>query len=761
MTYNSKRLPLRALFFTWVLLAFSVCWGSANAQIKLNISGSGNAPAMDTPASPSASSAMADGKQVVTTPRVRAELVANVPDGIQPGQAIELGLLIEHQPEWHTYWKNPGDSGLATQLEWQLPPGWDAGDIAWPTPHPIRIGNLVNYGYEGRVLLPVRVQVPTSFAASNGSATVQLQAHWLVCRVECIPETGQFSLTIPVRSSTGMFAADFAQAHAQEPVALRGDSSAKVDGATLQLRVSGLPVALQNHQLQVLSESASTLHHAMEAGKDFTQQWQGNVWTATVPLSDARGETPADLPLVLTTADHTPVDKAIAWRTVAPINGQWQAAAVAQVSPELAAALAKNAEQAGAAPAVAPVAPASASSLWLALLGGLLGGLILNLMPCVFPILAIKVLGFAGHGNQLREQRAAGLAYTAGVVLSFLALGGLLLALRAAGQQLGWGFQLQSPLVVALLAALFTVIGLNLAGVFEFGSFVPSGLAGQQAKNPLGNAFLSGVLAVAIASPCTAPFMGASMGLAVSMPAAQALLVFAALGIGMALPYLLASWLPAVVRWLPRPGAWMDTFRRAMAFPMFATVVWLVWVLGQQSGIDGAAALLALLVVLAALVWALSLTGRTRWVLSALLLVGGAYLATTMGPHITQPVSNMVAGGTAPGERWQAWSASQVTEANAAGKPVFVDFTAAWCVTCQFNKRTTLSNAEVLAAFDKKQVLLLRADWTRQDPAITAVLTQLGRSGVPVYVLYAPGKAPQVLSEVLSVQEVVDAVQAL
>ena len=758
MTHNSKRLPLRALFFTAVLLTCSALWTSANAQIKLNIGGSGNGPAMDTPAS-AAGSALADGKHVVTTPRVRAELVANAPDGIQPGQAIELGLLIEHQPEWHTYWKNPGDSGLATQLDWQLPPSWDAGEIAWPTPHPIRIGNLVNYGYEGKVLLPVKVQVPTTFAASNGNATVQLQATWLVCRVECIPESGQFSLSIPVNSSTGMFAADFAQAHAQEPVALRGESSAKVDGATLQLRVSGLPAALQNQNLQVLSESASTLHHAMEAGKDFTQQWQGDVWTATVPLSDARGETPADLPLVLTTADHTPVDKAIAWRTVAPISGQWQAAAVAQVSPELAAALAKNAAPAGAAPVA--TSNAAASSLWLALLGGLLGGLILNLMPCVFPILAIKVLGFAGHGNQLREQRAAGLAYTAGVVLSFLALGGLLLALRAAGQQLGWGFQLQSPLVVALLAALFTVIGLNLAGGFEFGSFVPSGLAGKQAKNPLSNAFLSGVLAVAIASPCTAPFMGASMGLAVSMPAAQALLVFAALGIGMALPYLLASWIPAVVRWLPRPGAWMDTFRRAMAFPMFATVVWLVWVLGQQSGIDGAAALLALLVVLAALVWALGLAGRTRWVLSALLLVGGAYLATAIGPHITQPVSNVAASGTAPGERWQAWSAAQVAEANASGKPVFVDFTAAWCVTCQFNKRTTLSNAEVLSAFDKKQVQLLRADWTRQDPAITAVLTQLGRSGVPVYVLYAPGKAPVVLSEVLSVKEVVDAVQAL
>lgn len=751
MAYDGKRLPLRALFFTLLFIATSALWTGANAQIKLNIGGSGNAPAMDTPATGGT------GSHVVTTPRVRAELVANAPDGIVPGKAIELGLLIEHQPQWHTYWKNPGDSGLPTQLEWQLPPGWDAADIAWPTPHPIRIGNLVNYGYEGKVLLPVKVQIPTTFAADSTSATVQLKASWLVCRVECIPEEGSFSLTIPAKSSTGMYAAEFAAAHAQEPIALQGESSATVEGSKLQLRVSGLPAALQNQSLQVLPETANTLHHAMEAGKDFTQRWDGAVWTATVPLSDARGDTPAELPLVLTTAERTATGSTVAWRTVAPISGQWQAAAVAQVSPELAAALAKNAEQQGAAPA-AP--PAASGSLWLALMGGLIGGLILNLMPCVFPILAIKVLGFAGHGNQLREQRMAGLAYTAGVVLSFLALGGLLLALRAAGQQLGWGFQLQSPLVVALLATLFTVIGLNLAGLFEFGHFVPSSLAGKQASNPLTNAFLSGVLAVAIASPCTAPFMGASMGLAISMPAGQALLIFAALGIGMALPYLLASWVPAVVRWLPRPGAWMDTFRRAMAFPMFATVVWLVWVLGQQSGIDGAATLLAFLVLLAALIWALTLQGRTRWVLSILLIAGGAYLVSATGKNLSNP-EPQIASAAQPNARWQPWSAALVAETNAAGRPVFVDFTAAWCVTCQYNKRTTLSNPEVLQAFDGKQVTLLRADWTRQDPAITAALNQLGRSGVPVYVLYAPGKAPVVLSEVLSVQEVVDAVQAL
>ncbi|WP_460546977.1 protein-disulfide reductase DsbD family protein [Comamonas piscis] len=750
MPQVSMRRSIEALFLTLFLLVLGATAGQAQAQIKLQIGSGASAPAMDTASGASSSPASSN---VVTTPRVRAELVALAPQGIEPGKTIDLGLLLDHQPDWHTYWVNPGDSGLPTQLQWQLPPSWDAGEIAWPTPHPIRIGSLVNYGYEGQVLLPVTVQIPSTFSADARDVTVRLHANWLICRVECIPEEGQFSLTIPTHSSTALLADTFAKARAQAPVALPGNSQASVDGETLKLRVSGLPAALQGQSLQVLSESPDTLHHAMEDGKDFSQQWDGADWTAVVPLSANRGQTPDDLPLVLTTKAHTAVDGAVGWRAVAPISGQWQAAAVAQVSPELAAALAKNAQTS------APNPPPASGSLWLAVLGALIGGLILNLMPCVFPILALKVLGFTTHGSQLREQRHAGLAYTAGVVLSFLALGALLLALRSAGQQLGWGFQLQSPLVIAALAALFTVIGLNLAGMFEFGNFVPSSLAGKQAKSPTTNAFLSGVLAVAIASPCTAPFMGASMGLAVSLPAAEALLVFAALGLGMAAPYLLASWIPAVVRWLPRPGAWMDTFRRAMAFPMFATVVWLVWVLGQQSGIDGAATLLALLVLLAALVWALGLQGRARWGFAVLSLAGGLYLATAMGHNLTTPAP--APGQQASGALWQPWSAQKVGEINATGKPVFVDFTAAWCVTCQYNKRTTLSDSQVLAAFESKQVNLLRADWTRQDPAITQALNQLGRSGVPVYVLYAPGKPPQILSEVLSVKEVVDAVTQL
>jgi len=728
----------------WVLfcaLALLMLWGlatAAHAQFQLKVGGSDAAGA------------------VVETPRVRAELVALAPQGIAPGQPLTLGLRITHQPGWHTYWKNAGDSGLATQLDWQLPAGMQAQDIQWPVPQQIRVGPLLNYGYEDTVLLPVPVVVDSAFTPNaQGMATFQLQASWLVCRVECIPEDGRFSLRLPVQGSTAMATADFAQAAQRAPTPLQGSArfTALPSGDRVQLQVQGLPAAAQGHTLAFYPETSDTFRHAAELGTDWSQSWDGSTWTAELPLSDMRGDTPATLPVVLglpaAGSDGAHAAPAQAWRVEATVHGQWKAVDLAAVSPALAAALAANAA------ALPPAANGAAGTgLWMALLGGLLGGLILNLMPCVFPVLAIKLLSFAQPGTTAVQRRSAGLAYAAGVVLSFLALGALLLALRAAGEQLGWGFQLQSPAVVAGLAALFTLIGLNLAGLFELRMLLPSRWASAQARHPLADAFLSGVLAVAIASPCTAPFMGASLGFAVGMPAVQALAVFAALGVGMALPYVLASWVPGAVRWLPRPGAWMDTFRRAMAFPMFATVVWLVWVLGQQSGIDGAAALLALLLMLAALVWALGLQGRTRWVLTGLIVVLGAWLLPTAGRQVLEPAEATVAQNQPAGALWQPWSTEQAATLLASGRPVFVDFTAAWCVTCQVNKKTTLSNAAVVDDFRARQVALLRADWTRRDPAITAELARLGRSGVPVYVLYAPGQAPRVLSELLSPGEV-------
>ena len=680
-------------------------------------------------------------KTVVTTPQVRAELMAHAPDGADPGKPVWVGLQLSHQPEWHTYWKNAGDSGLPTTLEWTLPQGVIAGDIAWPVPKKIRIGNLANYGFEGTVLLPVPLTITPDFKPSllNSDIEIKLKASWLVCRQECIPEDGEFVLRLPVRSSTAVHTAAFAAAEKAQPQPIKGESQVQVMADRIQVSVGGLPATLQGTTLELYPETPEVI----ETAAAWTQAWQGAVWTASIPLSPQRGANPANMPLVLVYGSG---EQRQGFVTQATVSGNWPAVApVAGVSPALAAALQANAN-------ATQTDTGMPLSLWAAVLGALIGGLILNLMPCVFPVLAIKVMSFTRHAEDRRAHRVSGLAYTAGVVLSFVALGALLLALRSAGEQLGWGFQLQSPLVVAGLAVLFTVIGLNLAGLFEFGQFLPNRVATLEARNPAANAFLSGMLAVAIASPCTAPFMGASLGLALGLPAVQALLIFASIGVGMALPYLAASLIPAVAGWLPRPGAWMDTFKRAMAFPMFATVVWLVWVLGQQSGIDGAGALLALLLSLALVIWSLTLKGRSRVVIASISIALVALLLSAVGPNVIKQVDTTTA--MVQGERWQAWAPGRVEQVLATGVPVFVDFTAAWCVTCQYNKKTTLADARVLADLDSKKVTLLRADWTRRDPAITAALAQLGRNGVPVYVLYQAGRAPVVLSEILSVDEV-------
>jgi thiol:disulfide interchange protein DsbD len=382
----------------------------------------------------------------------------------------------------------------------------------------------------------------------------------------------------------------------------------------------------------------------------------------------------------------------------------------------------------------------------------------------VVPVLGIKVVGFVEHAHgDARAMRLQGVIFTAGVLVSFLALAGLMLALRAGGTQLGWGFQLQSPLVVTMLAALFFVLALNLSGVFEWGAFAQSLTSNLNARGRYADAFLSGVLATVVATPCTAPFMGAAVGFTLTQDAALSLAVFATLGVGMALPVLLLSLFPALLRRLPKPGAWMETFKQVLAFPLYATVAWLAWVLGAQAGNDAVFALLAGLVLVAMGAWmygrSLHAPGMWRTAIAVILLGTGLAVAWP------GPASGDTAGPVAArdGElAWQAWSPEKVSELTAAGKPVFVDFTAAWCVTCQVNKRLALHNAQVIAAFAAHDVVPLKADWTRQDPRITATLAKLGRNAVPVYALYLPGEdAPHLLPEVLTPALVLDEIARL
>lgn len=706
----------------------------------------------------------AKASHVVQTPQVKASLLAYAPQGIAAGQTLWLGLQLQHQPHWHTYWRNPGDSGLPTELTWQLPAGVKALPLVWPAPQTIPIGPMANFGYEDTVLLVTPLQIDKGFkpAASLSTLDIQLHANWLVCKQECIPQEGDFQLSIPLQGATVMASAEFQKALAQQARTLKGNHTARIadDGRTIQLSIAALPDELKKGPWTVLPQTANVVqNNAAPLIQGTSQDGQG-LTQVQVKVSSERMDSPKDMSWLLVQGKAN-APTGLQWSFNTPVLGQWQTFTDVANTTTL--------------PAVSVVGstPTPWATWALALLGALAGGLLLNLMPCVFPVLAIKLLNITQHADSRQEMKLSAWSFTAGVLISFLLLGGLMLALRAAGSQLGWGFQLQSPWVVGGLAMLFAVMGLNLSGLFEFGSFVPSSLAGIQWSKTWANSLWSGVFAVVIASPCTAPFMGASLGLAIGLPAWQALPIFAAMGIGMSLPFIAVTFSTAWVNRLPRPGAWMLTFKQFMAFPMFATVIWLVWVLGQQVGMEGVTGFLICLLSLAFMLWAVAQQGQSAWALrsfAALVLLGALWQWGSSWTHVelesnnlkgqsglasdTASASNAKGTQASSGLIWEAWSEDKVAQARAAGQPVFVDFTAAWCVTCQFNKKTTFRNPTLISDFAQKKVLLLRADWTRYDPAITQALNALGRNGVPVYAWYAPGQNVQLLSELPSVSEI-------
>ena len=696
---------------------------------------------------------------IVSTPQVRAELVAHAPDGVQTGKTFWLGLQLQHAREWHTYWRNPGDSGLPTLLEFKLPPGLEVGPVLWPLPKKLSAGTLTNYGFEGDALLAVAVKVTSSYRAQiNGQLPVQLHANWLVCRLECIPQEGDFTMQFASQSSFAPHAQAFTTLLKQQPTQLDApQKTARFEGDFLIASVEGLPSGWIGKKLTIFPTDPELLESSTDQHALAEQSWQGTTWSARLPVSTVRSESPTKIGWLL--VSQATGESRQGFELVLPVSGAWP-------SPKVQAFATASAEKA-ASSAPSSAAKTGAFGFILALAGALLGGLILNAMPCVLPILAIKLLGFAQQGASKHIRRLTGVAYTVGVVTSFLVLGGAVLLLRSMGEQLGWGFQLQTPAVVAALAVLFTLIALNLWDVFSLGNMLPASLASLQSRHPVVDALLSGVLAVAVASPCTAPFMGASLGVAMTLPAWQALSVFACMGLGLALPFLLASWVPAVARVLPKPGMWMVTLRHALAFPMLATVVWLLWVFGLQTSVTQSMLLLGGLLVLSLTVWASRFkTALGRYVqllgFVAICWIGLEVVSNSNTDSQETPATGAaVSTATQANNHWQTWTATAVQTELAQGHSVFVDFTAAWCVTCQINKKTTLNQPDVLADFAAKQVRLMRADWTRRDPAISRALNELGRSGVPVYVLYAPNRAPQVLSELLSVAQVREALAQL
>lgn len=689
----------------------------------------------------------------VEVPHARVELLS-ASTAAAPGSTLLVGLRIEHEAGWHTYWKNPGDSGMPTRIAWTLPDGWAAGPILWPAPERIRVGPLANFGYEGTVLLPVEITVPQQWRQPRASLTVR--AEWLICKEICLPGGATLHLDLPAGAASDAAAAGTLRAARDaSPRPLQGwRMEAKPTDQHVQLRfVPASPSSPAPSAAEFFPDQPDAIDHA--APQALTRGDDG-AWTLS--LTAATGFR-SDIGRISGIVVATPGLSADGTVRAATVDVPWPGGA-----PRARAKLPEAPLDASAIAAAADSPPAGGGlGLAMALVFAFLGGLVLNLMPCVFPVVSIKVLGFAreAHGSAARL-RTQGLAFAAGILVSFWAVAGLLLALRAGGQALGWGYQLQSPPMVAALAALFFLLGLNLSGVFEWGGRLQSAASAVDHSGGPAGAFFGGLLATLVATPCTAPFMGAALGFALTRPAFESMLVFTALATGMAAPYVLLAFRPGWLSRLPRPGRWMETLKQALAFPLYLTVVWLCWVLSEQLGSGAGARLLAGLVLLAAAAWTWqrfavhghSQATRQAGVAAALVL---AALAVSYGAPALEPAAGTAA---APEAHWRPWSEAAVADELSAGRPVFVDFTAAWCVTCQVNKRVVLESEAVQRAFLNTGVVRLRADWTRRDEAITAALAKMGRSGVPVYAMYRPGEtAPYLLPELLSPELVIDALQ--
>ena len=681
--------------------------------------------------------AAAQAAPIVTTEHVEAQLVSDKV-AAQPGKPLLVGLKLRMAPEWHTYWKNPGDSGLPTRIQWVLPEGWKAGDIQWPYPKHLPVGPLMNYGYEDEVVLLSELTPPAS--AKPGPVVIGAKAEWLVCKDVCIPEKGELELAMPVANGEAAadprFLAHIERSQRMLPVKAEGwKFESSLAGKTLMVRLTP-PAGITAPQKVTFFPERELL---IEPAAPQKLVREGDAVRIEMKLAEPALKDVTSVAGVAVAQSDWPGTTRKAIAVDAPVSATPIAAAGA----------------AGSATTAQPgVGSEIGSSVWTALAFAFLGGILLNLMPCVFPVLGIKVMGFVEHAHgETRAMRMQGVIFAAGVILSFLVLAGLMLGLRAGGMQLGWGFQLQSPVVVTLLAGLFFVLALNLSGVFEWGLFAQTLTSNLSARGRYADAFLAGVLATVVATPCTAPFMGAAVGYTLTQSTTVSLAVFGALGVGMALPVLLLALYPALLKKLPRPGAWMETFKQVLAFPLYATVAWLVWVLGAQSGNDAVLALLGGLVLLAMGAWMYGRwhhsTSLWRPAVAILFAVAGLALAwpapQVAGAAGQPPVAK---AGELP---WQEWSPERVAELTSQGKAVFVDFTAAWCVTCQVNKRVALNNDDVVKAFAARDVIPLRADWTRNDPRITETLAALGRNAIPVYALYLPGrKAPLLLPEVLT-----------
>lgn len=673
-------------------------------------------------------------------PRVHVELVSEVAS-VRPGEPFWIALRQRIAPAWHTFWVNPGDSGEPTRLDWTLAPGVSADAISWPPPQRIPVGPAMSYGYTEEVLLPVRIAPPVDLRPGDTLA-LRAQASWLVCEKECIPEEAPVALMLPV--ATRQPAADprwsvaIARARASLPqpspwpvAVVAADQSVTVNVAAAGLARERIEEAwfyplewglIEYAAPQALTVSAEGLALRVARG----------------PLREAVARPVVGVLVVTERLDGGPVRQAFAVRAPPP--------------------------------AAAGTAAWSWGNLIQALALALAGGLVLNLMPCVLPVLSVKALSLVAHGGRgAAVMRRHGLAYTLGVLASFAIVAGALLSLRAAGEQIGWGFQLQSPGFVTVLAYLLFVMALALSGVVTLGGRV-AGLGSRlPGRSGYAGSFFTGALAAVVATPCTAPFMATAVGYALTQPAPVALAVFEALGLGLALPYLALSLAPGWARRLPRPGPWMERLQQFLAFPLYATVAWLVWVLSRQVGPTGLAACLAGLVLLGLGAWLYESTRHSARAARLMVRTVAALCVIAALGLVAVPEAPTATPGAGPAGRagdpipWEPYTPDRLAELRARGVPVFLNFTAAWCITCLVNERVALRSPEVATGFADKGVAYLKADWTRRDPEITKILASFDRSGVPLYLLYpvigGRGGQAHVLPQILTERIVLEALE--
>ena len=643
---------------------------------------------------------------------INARLVAES-DHPAAGRNVSLAFVMKPEKGWHGYWKNPGDSGVETRAEWTLPPGAAAGPIQYPVPQRLTVAGLMNYVYEGPYAQIVELKLPAGLAPGT-RVPVRVKLDWLACTEEvCVPESGTLGIDLVIGDGAPNNRETFDGYRAAMPRPLGGEGRFAVKGDQLRL---GIP-----------------LPAASDAGEAYFFPAEDGVIDYAAPQTATHN---GDM-LVIETKAGSDASAATVLDGVLRIADGKGLAITAKPGPVPAAGT-----------PVVQETPAGGGTFLLALGGAVLGGLLLNVMPCVFPILSLKALSLARSGETEAAARREAIAYTLGVIAVCIALGAVLLALRAGGSQAGWAFQLQDPHVILVLLLLVTVIGFNLAGLFELTSFgFGQRLAGA---GGVSGAFWTGALAAFVATPCTGPFMGAALGAALILPAAAAMAVFVGLGLGLAIPFLLLGFVPALRRRLPRPGAWMDRLRRILALPMFVTAIGLAWILGRQAGVDGmVTGLFATFVIVAALWWigARQAGGRPAAWAPLLPALAAAFVLVTLVPRAPDAAR---AAPASAGLHAEPFSEARLAALKAEQRPVFVYFTADWCLTCKVNEKAAIDRAEVAEAFARRNVAVLVGDWTNGDATIGRFLAAQGRSGVPLYLFYAPDKPVEVLPQVLT-----------